>query len=80
MDVTGRLLRIESVTLKPDQTGFPRIRAEIGASSYLVPSSEGLTAGATATGPAGATPAPASASAGGGTPSATNATVIGVTP
>jgi hypothetical protein len=78
MDVTGRLLRVESVTLKPDQTGFPRIRAEIGASSYLVPSSEGLTAGATPKGPAGATPAPPAA--GGGTASATTATVTGVTP
>jgi hypothetical protein len=77
MDVTGRLLRVESVSLKPDQTGFPRIRAEIGASSYLVPASQGLTAGATPTGPAGATPA---APAGGATPPATTATVSGVTP
>lgn len=78
MDVTGRLLRVESVVLKPDQTGFPMIRAEIGASSYLVPSSEGLTAGATPKGPAGSTAASAPAS-GGATPSTTTATVTGVT-
>jgi hypothetical protein len=78
MDVTGRLLRVESVVLKPDQTGFPMIRAEISASSYLVPSSEGLTAGATPKGPAGTTAASAPAS-GGSTPSTTTATVTGVT-
>ena len=37
--VTGRLLRLESITLKPGTDGFPQIRAEIGASSYLVPGS-----------------------------------------
>jgi Tfp pilus assembly protein PilO len=78
MDVTGRLLRVESVVLKPDTTGFPMIRAEIGASSYLLPSSEGLTAGATEKGPAGASAASAPAT-GGATPSTTTATVSGVT-
>jgi len=78
MDVTGRLLRLESVVLKPDQTGFPSIRAEIGATSYLVPSSEGLTAGATANGPATAASVPATP-AGGTTPPTTTATVSGVT-
>jgi hypothetical protein len=54
------------------------IRAEIGASSYIVPSSEGLTAGATPKGPAGTTAASAPAS-GGSTPATTTATVTGVT-
>jgi hypothetical protein len=79
MDVTGRLLRVESVVLKPDQTGFPAIRAEIGAASYLLPSSEGLTNGATEQGPAGSTAASAPAAAGGATPATTTATVSGVT-
>ena len=78
MDVTGRLLRLESVVLKPDAEGFPSIRADIGASSYLRPSSEGLTAGATEKGPATATTAPATP-AGGATPPTTTATVSGVT-
>jgi hypothetical protein len=76
--VTGRLMRVESITLKPDQTGFPRLRAEIGASTYLIPATEGLTAGATPAGPKSGTPA---APAGGGTtPPATTATAIGVKP
>ena len=36
MNVTGRLLRLESIDLQVDQDGFPNIRAQIGANSYLV--------------------------------------------
>jgi Tfp pilus assembly protein PilO len=57
MNVTGRLLRLETIDLQVDQEGFPRIRAQIGASSYLVPAAQGLTAGATPQGPAATTPA-----------------------
>ena len=81
MSVTGRLLRVESISLKPDGEGFPAIRAEIGASSYLVPTTQGLTAGATPQGPAATTTAAgAPAPAGGATPPTTTATVSGVTP
>jgi hypothetical protein len=75
MTVTGRLLRLDSVTLKPDATGFPRIRADVTASSFLLPATEGLTAGGTPSGPA------AAGSATGTTdPSATTtATVTGAT-
>jgi Tfp pilus assembly protein PilO len=78
MNVTGRLLRLESVDLQVDQEGFPNIRAQIGASSYLVPETQGLTAGATPAGPAATqttTPAPA----GGPTVPTTPATVTGAT-
>ena len=80
INVTGRLLRVESVTLKPDTLGFPNLRAEIGASTYLTPNAQGLTAGATAAGPAGGTTAAAPAPAGKATPATTTATVTGVTP
>ena len=79
INVTGRLLRVESITLKPDTLGFPRLRAEIGASSYLVPAAEGVTDGATAAGPKGATPASTPAPAGGAKPPTTTATATGVT-
>lgn len=78
MNVTGRLLRLESIDLQVDQDGFPNIRAQIGASSYLVPETQGLTAGATPAGPAATqttTPAPA----GGPTVPTTPATVTGAT-
>jgi hypothetical protein len=79
VDVTGRLLRLETIDLQVDQEGFPQIRAQIGASSYLVPATEGLTAGATAEGPAATTPAatPAAAPA---VPPTAPATVTGATP
>jgi Pilus assembly protein, PilO len=37
VSVDGRLLRIESISLQPSDDGWPSIRAQIGASSYIVP-------------------------------------------
>jgi hypothetical protein len=51
--VNGRLLRVESIKLAPGPSGFPDLSAQIGASSYLTPAQQGLTAGATAAAPAG---------------------------
>jgi len=78
LNVTGRLLRLETLDLQVDQDGFPNIRAQIGANSYLVPETQGLTAGATAQGPA-ATPAATPAPAGGSAVPTTPATVTGAT-
>jgi Tfp pilus assembly protein PilO len=78
--VTGRLLRIESFSLAP-QSGSSTLTAQIGATSYSLPSEEGLTAGATAQGPAGAAPGTTAAGttpASGSTPPTTTATA-GVT-
>ena len=55
IDVTGRLLTVDSLKLEPDSTGFPNIKATVQATSYLVSPLEGPTGGATAAGPAGAT-------------------------
>lgn len=68
LDVTGRLLLLNSISLAPDTIkGFPHITAEVKANSYLLPPAQGLLAGATADGPtaaaAGANPAPADPSA-----------------
>ena len=79
MNVTGRLLRLESIDLQVDQAGFPNIRAQIGANSYLVPETQGLTAGATPQGPAATTAAAAPAPAGGPAVPTTPATVTGAT-
>ena len=79
VNVTGRLLRLESLDLQVDQSGFPRIRAQVGASSYQVPASQGLTAGATASGPGTTTPA---TTPGGGpaVPTTTATVTTGATP
>ena len=60
INVTGRLLRLESLSLIADKEGFPNLTAEIGASSYLVPETEATAAAPAATGTASAaaTPAP----------------------
>jgi hypothetical protein len=65
LDVTGRLMVLNNISLAPDATGFPNIRATIGATTYMLPATEGLTAGASPQGPAtpGSTPAAPGASA-----------------
>jgi hypothetical protein len=55
LDVTGRLLLVNSIALAPDtEKGFPHLTADVTAASYLLPATEGLTAGATAESPTGA--------------------------
>jgi hypothetical protein len=66
LDVTGRLLLFNSITITPDaENGFPNLTADVTANSYLLPPTEGLTGGATATGPT----AGAAAASGAATPS-----------
>ncbi len=75
--VTGRLLAVDGFTLEPGTTGFPAVKASVGATAYLVPKEEGATGGATPAGPAtavatpgagaAATPPPAALSPNGGT-------------
>lgn len=75
--VRGRLLTLDSVTLTPQSSGFPQIEATVSATAYLLPSAQGLAAGASPAGPAPAaasSSAPAgSAPAGGSTASSTSA-------
>lgn len=52
--VEGRLMTIDG--FKFDSTNFPTIKAEVQATVYLSPKSQGATAGASPTGPAPATP------------------------
>lgn len=46
LDSTGRLLRLESVTIGPSAVGFPDMQAQINAATYLVPPVQGVTEGA----------------------------------
>ena len=55
--VSGRLVTVEGIRWSSDEAIFPKIRAEITATVYLSPKSQGVTAGATPTGPSTATPA-----------------------
>lgn len=77
LDVTGRLVVLNNIILTPDGA-FPHVKAQITATTYLVPGTQGLTAGATAAAPGSAatpgqpTPAPAA-------PATTTATISGAT-
>jgi Tfp pilus assembly protein PilO len=42
--VSGRLLRVETISLQPGPDGWPGLTAQVGASSYIVPESEAATA------------------------------------
>jgi hypothetical protein len=67
--VSGRFMTLDGIGLSAAPQGFPRIEASVAATTYLVPTSEGLTNGASASGPAGA--ATSAATTGGtGTPAA----------
>jgi Tfp pilus assembly protein PilO len=69
--VNGRLVTIDSVNYASDPILFPGIRAQIKATVYLSPKTEGATAGATPEGPTAVTPGttPAAAPAPSSTPS-----------
>jgi hypothetical protein len=44
INVRGRLLRVESLSLTPAADGWPGLQAEIGASAYIVPKATDATA------------------------------------
>jgi hypothetical protein len=54
--VSGRLITVEGVRFASEPELFPRIKAEVTATVYLSPKTEGATAGATPQGPAPAAP------------------------
>jgi Tfp pilus assembly protein PilO len=61
LSVNGRLLTINGFSLK----GFPKLQGEFSMTSYLTPPEQGVTAGATETGPATSEATPASTTTGG---------------
>jgi Tfp pilus assembly protein PilO len=65
VDVTGRLLTVDGFALAPEQSAagaslsaIPTLTANLSVTTYLTPADQGITAGATLSGPALATPAP----------------------
>jgi hypothetical protein len=72
LDVTGRLLLLNSITLQPDtQRGFPHISADVSANSYLLPPAQDLLDQATADAPTPSTPGAPPAAAGATTTTST---------
>ncbi|HVE69230.1 MAG TPA: hypothetical protein VNB64_11675 [Solirubrobacteraceae bacterium] len=66
--VRGRLLLVDGISLTAAGDGFPKMKASIAATAYLLPANQGLFDGATPQGPSAATagqPVSAGDSAGG---------------
>jgi type II secretory pathway pseudopilin PulG len=63
INVKGRLLTVDGVGIKAGPKGFPQIEATVVATAYLLPSDEGLTAGATPTSPTTGAPSAAGTTA-----------------
>jgi hypothetical protein len=80
LQVTGRLLTVQSLKLSPGGTATSggRLTGTITATAYVLPATQGLTGGATSASPAGA-PTPAAAG-GGGSGSPTAPAIARVTP
>jgi len=57
VSVSGRLMSLNAISLGAGPSGFPQITASVSATTYLVPTAQGVLNGATPAGPA----APASA-------------------
>jgi len=76
LEVSGRLLTVDGFSLKAADEGFPRMTAIVSATAYILPASEGLTAGATPAGPAQGGTQPVS----GSTPAAPAPATAQVTP
>lgn len=69
LQVSGRLLTIQSVKLAPETAaqgggGAPKLTGTVTATAYVLPAGQGVTAGATPSSPSGTTAPAASAPAG----------------
>lgn len=69
--VSGRFMTLDGIGLTAAPQGFPKIEAAVAATTYLLPAAQGLTDGASPSGPGAATPASAGpgATSGGSAPS-----------
>jgi len=59
--VDGRLVTVDGFALNAGEGGFPHLSATFAVTTYVTPPSQGVTAGATPTGPAVSVPAAATA-------------------
>jgi hypothetical protein len=75
--VSGRLVTVDSIKYSSDPDLFPKIKAEITATVFLSPETQGTTAGASPSGPAAPSTTPAAAPSGASSPPAATATPVG---
>jgi hypothetical protein len=73
--ISGRLMTINAINLSPNTGGFPQITANVSATTYIVPPTEGPTDGATPAGPGTSSTPQASTSTSGSSTAAPAATI-----
>jgi type II secretory pathway pseudopilin PulG len=76
VSISGRLMTLNAINLAPSPTGFPQITANVSATAYMLPASQGLVAGASPTGPAAATTTTPASTAASSSPTPTPAATI----
>jgi hypothetical protein len=77
LEVSGRLLTIQAVKLAPEASANGKtatLSGTVTATAYVLPAGTALTAGASPTAPAGASPAPSSSSSSPTTPAVAKVT------
>lgn len=76
--ISGRLMTINAISLAPGATGFPQITANVSATTYIDPATQGPTDGATSAGPATSASTPQASTSGSSTaaPAATITPVL----
>jgi hypothetical protein len=76
--ISGRLMTINAISLTPGATGFPQITANVSATTYIDPPTEGPTDGATVAGPSTSSSTPQTSTSGSSTatPAATITPVL----
>ena len=68
--VRGRLLLVDGLSLTAASGGFPKMKASIAATAYLLPPDQGMFDGATPQGPSATSGQPVSTTSSGGPPTA----------
>ena len=74
--VDGRLMTIDGFDFSPGPNGLPDLTADVTTTTYLTPADQGITAGATPSGPAAGTTTPATAPPASATDQAVSAAVV----
>jgi hypothetical protein len=78
ISVRGRLVTVDGFALAASRLGFPKVQATVSATAYIVPTTEGITGGATPQGPAAGAVSQPSSPAGATPPATASATIQGV--
>lgn len=78
--VNGRLLTVDGFSLVASRHGFPKVKAQVSATSYILPASQSPTLLASPSAPAATSPAPGGSTGAATAPPTATATIQGARP